>query len=167
MKFIQLLLQSREDEFDLTIRKTLKIHASTGAILMKGNPDEVMYDKYKKVWRYGVGKLLHLVKWSRTGYSQRCPLFFARSHFMAPKVVTHFYQQFIYQILYWNSWWNISVLNYVISKTNLRNGLRLFCKSTYSFVAIDFLVFFWKYRYPFLHLKRAHGVGSDNIALSK
>ena len=84
----------------MPIRKTLKITTPGGYVLMECKPDEEISEKDHKVYRSGAGKLLHLVKWSRTGYSQRCPLFFARSHFMAPKVVTHFYQQLIYQILY-------------------------------------------------------------------
>ena len=58
-----MLLHIFKDEFDFTIRKTLKTTAPAVYILMKRDPDKAMYDKYHKIYRSGVVKLFHLVKW--------------------------------------------------------------------------------------------------------
>ena len=59
-----MLIQIFEDYF-LPIVKAPKLPAPTGDIFMKWNPDEEMSDNDPKVYRFGVGKLLQLLKWSR------------------------------------------------------------------------------------------------------
>ena len=59
LEFTQtVLLQRFEDEFDWP----------TGYILIKDKHYEGMSEKYQKVYRYIVGKFLHLVKWSIPEY---------------------------------------------------------------------------------------------------
>ena len=66
MKFTQpVLLQSFDDEFELPDGKAPVTPAPAGDTLMKGKPNESMSANDQKKYRSGVGKLLHMVKWSR------------------------------------------------------------------------------------------------------
>eukprot|EP00957_Ditylum_brightwellii_P198696 15144378-Ditylum_brightwellii.AAC.1 len=64
MTFTQpVLLQSFEDEFELTERK-VKTPAESGSILIKTDPENKLNGKGHTYFRSGTGKLLHMVRWS-------------------------------------------------------------------------------------------------------
>ena len=64
LKFTQpVLLQSYEDEFELPTAVP-KTPATPGSVLLKGD-GEPMSDKKQTKYRSGVGKLLHMMRWSK------------------------------------------------------------------------------------------------------
>ena len=58
------LLQSYEDEFDLPSRN-YATPARPGNILTKGNIESALDSKMQTKYRSGVGKLIHMMQWSR------------------------------------------------------------------------------------------------------
>jgi len=66
MKLTQpVLLQSFEDKFDLPKTKPLATPAEPGKTLYSGEEEDLMDALEQTKYRSGVGKLLHLMKWSR------------------------------------------------------------------------------------------------------
>ncbi len=67
MKLTQpVLMQSFVDEFGITKDgDTPKTPATPGEVLQKGEPENQLSDKDQRIYRSGVGKLLHLMKWTR------------------------------------------------------------------------------------------------------
>jgi hypothetical protein len=66
MKITQpVLLQSYKDEFELPEGTDPKTPAAPGSMLHKGLPGEELSEKRQTIYRSGVGKLLHMMKWSR------------------------------------------------------------------------------------------------------
>jgi hypothetical protein len=64
MKILQpVLIQSFKDEFDLKLDEPIATLAVPGSMLSKGEPDTMPFQQFK--YRSGVGKLIHLSKWSR------------------------------------------------------------------------------------------------------
>jgi hypothetical protein len=64
MKILQpVLVQSFKDEFDLKLDEPIATPAVPGSTLSKGEPDTTPFQQFK--YRSGVGKLIHLAKWSR------------------------------------------------------------------------------------------------------
>jgi hypothetical protein len=59
------LLQSFTDEFDLPDEKASSIPAEGGQILMPCKEEDALDDKRQAIYRTGVGKLLHMMRWSR------------------------------------------------------------------------------------------------------
>lgn len=59
------LLQSFKDEFDIPEQKTRKTPALAGQVLRKGIDSDVVSSGEHKTYRTGVGKLIHMGKWSR------------------------------------------------------------------------------------------------------
>jgi hypothetical protein len=61
------LIQSFEDEFDLKEygEEDCSTPAAPGQILVRGGEEGVMEPKWQRMYRKGVGKLLHLTRWSR------------------------------------------------------------------------------------------------------
>ena len=65
LRFTQpVLLQSFKDEFELP-DKTYQTPAESKQVLQHTDDDELLDDKYQSEYRSGVGKLLHLMWWSR------------------------------------------------------------------------------------------------------
>ena len=64
-------LQSFEDEFNLPKGKAPTLPASPGESLTKGEPSEQLPAFLQTTCRSGVGKLLHLAKWSRPEIKNR------------------------------------------------------------------------------------------------
>ena len=63
LKFTQpVLLQSYEDEFDLPNAVPMT-PAAPGSVLLKGEGEQ-MTDEQQSKYRSGVGKLLHMMRWS-------------------------------------------------------------------------------------------------------
>jgi hypothetical protein len=66
VKFTQpILLQSYEDEFDLNKTRQVFTPAEQGKVLMKCNKGTELGGKEQTKYRSGVGKLLHMMRWSR------------------------------------------------------------------------------------------------------
>ena len=60
------LMQSLADEFDLSAgAEPPRTPATPGRVLQKGRPEECMKEKDQSIYRSGVGKLLHMMKWTR------------------------------------------------------------------------------------------------------
>jgi hypothetical protein len=60
------LIQSFQDEFNLPeSMKATKTPAPGGQVLMKGVEETMVYDATHSVYRSGVGKLMHLMRWSK------------------------------------------------------------------------------------------------------
>ena len=59
------LLQSFQDEFDLPDTKPPKTPAEPGTVLVNGKSEESLATEKQSKYRSGVGKLLHLMRWSR------------------------------------------------------------------------------------------------------
>jgi hypothetical protein len=60
------MIQSFKDEFELEIGgKMPKTPAEPGSILVKGEPNEYLSSEEMKTYRSGVGKLLHMMRWTR------------------------------------------------------------------------------------------------------
>jgi hypothetical protein len=59
------LLQSYVDEFDLPDGPVPVTPAEPGSVLMKARANEAVDTKTQSVFRSGVGKLIHMMKWSR------------------------------------------------------------------------------------------------------
>jgi len=59
------LLQSFEDEFPLPKKATPSTPAKPGTTLYEVNDNQTISDEQQKLYRKGVGKLLHLCKWSK------------------------------------------------------------------------------------------------------
>ena len=59
------LLQSYVDEFDLPDGPVPVTPAEPGSVLMKARANEAVDTKTQSVYRSGVGKLIHMMKWSR------------------------------------------------------------------------------------------------------
>jgi Reverse transcriptase (RNA-dependent DNA polymerase) len=57
------LLQSFRDEFDVDLSEPIGTPALPGKVLTKGELDTTPFDQFK--FRSGVGKFIHLTKWSR------------------------------------------------------------------------------------------------------
>lgn len=53
------------DEFDLPEGETPKTPATPGSILQRGEPKDHVSEKEQTTYRSGVGKLLHMMKWTR------------------------------------------------------------------------------------------------------
>ena len=65
IKFTQdVLLQSYEDEFDLPSRN-YATPAKPGNVLTKGDTDSALDSEMQTKYRSGVGKLIHMIEWSR------------------------------------------------------------------------------------------------------
>ena len=65
IKFMQdVLLQSYEDEFDLP-SQNYATPAKPGNILTKGDTDSALNSEMQTKYRSGVGKLIHMMQWSR------------------------------------------------------------------------------------------------------
>jgi hypothetical protein len=66
VKFTQpVLIQSYEDEFDLNKTRQVFTHAEQGKVLMKCDKGTELGGKEQTKYRSGVGKLLHMMRWSR------------------------------------------------------------------------------------------------------
>jgi hypothetical protein len=66
VKFTQpVLIQSYEDEFDLNKTRQVFTPADQGKVLMKCDKGTVLGGKEQTKYRSGVGKLLHMMRWSR------------------------------------------------------------------------------------------------------
>ena len=66
MKLTQpVLLQSFEDEFDLPDVKTPNTPAAPGEVLCSRTKTSTLNNEMQTKYRYGTGKLLHLMKWLR------------------------------------------------------------------------------------------------------
>ena len=66
VKFMQpVLLQSFKDEFNLPEGKTSNYPATAGSVLTKGDKTSKLSQKEQTKYRSGVGKLLHMMRWSR------------------------------------------------------------------------------------------------------
>jgi len=66
IKFTQpVLLQSFEDEFDLPDDMFPNTPATPGEVLHKPQPGDAVMPAMQKTYRKGVGKLLHMMRWSR------------------------------------------------------------------------------------------------------
>jgi hypothetical protein len=64
MKILQPVpVQSFKDEFDLKLDELIATPAVPGSTLSKGEPDTTPFQQFK--YHSGVGKLIHLAKWSR------------------------------------------------------------------------------------------------------
>jgi hypothetical protein len=59
------LLQSLHDKFDLPEGKNLNTPAIPGSILLKGEPENNVSNDEQTTYRSCMGKLLHMMKWSR------------------------------------------------------------------------------------------------------
>ena len=60
------LLQSFKDEFDIPDElKDVKTPAPKGQVLLAGAEEHIVSDEEQSTYRSGVGKLLHLMRWSR------------------------------------------------------------------------------------------------------
>ncbi len=59
------LLQSYQDEFDTKGGETPQTPAAPGTTLKAGTPEECLSRKDQSVYRKGVGKLLHMTRWTR------------------------------------------------------------------------------------------------------
>jgi hypothetical protein len=59
------LLQSFTDEFELPDGDTPKTPATPGSVLQKGDPKDCITNEEQTTYRSGVGKLLHMMKWTR------------------------------------------------------------------------------------------------------
>jgi hypothetical protein len=59
------LMQSYVDEFDLPEGEVPRTPATTGSVLQKVDPKDWLSDKLQSKYRSGVGKLLHMMKWTR------------------------------------------------------------------------------------------------------
>ena len=59
------LIQSYTDEFDLPEGETPKTPATPGSVLQRGEPNDHVSEKEQTTYRSGVGKLLHMMKWTR------------------------------------------------------------------------------------------------------
>jgi hypothetical protein len=60
------LLQSFSDEFELPVGgETPRTPATPGTVLQKGEVSDEVDEKEKFTYRSGVGKLLHMMKWTR------------------------------------------------------------------------------------------------------
>jgi hypothetical protein len=60
-----LLIQSYEDEFDLNKTRQLFTPTEQGKVLMKCNKGTYLGGKEQTKYQSGVGKLLHMMRWSR------------------------------------------------------------------------------------------------------
>jgi hypothetical protein len=67
LKFTQpVLLQSFEDEFDLPIEKDKpNIPAEAGQVMARAEDGEKVTQEVQSTYRSGVGKVLHMMRWSR------------------------------------------------------------------------------------------------------
>ena len=66
MKFTQpVILDSFNDEFDIADITVPSTPMAPGTILMKGNGQGLVSQKDQKVYRSGVGKMIHVMRWSR------------------------------------------------------------------------------------------------------
>ena len=66
LKFTQpVLLQSFNDEFETDGLKNFETPMESGKVLVKAEPKESLGKKMQTYYRSGVGKLLHLMRWSR------------------------------------------------------------------------------------------------------
>ena len=66
MKVTQpVLLQSLKDEFGVSEEQPPTTPAEPGSVLSMDEDTEVMKESDQKTYRSGVGKLLHMMKWSR------------------------------------------------------------------------------------------------------
>ena len=66
IKFTQdVLLQSFRDEFDLNLEKKVKTPSVPGSVLTRGNPDVVLEPARQTYLRSGIGKMIHMMQWSR------------------------------------------------------------------------------------------------------
>ena len=61
------LIQSFVDEFNLPEGETLRTPAVPGQILRKVEEEHELPDNEKMDYQLGVGKLLHLMRWSQPG----------------------------------------------------------------------------------------------------
>ena len=59
------LMQSFFDEFALLEGSAVAMPAEPGLVLMKARVDEAVDAKTQTMFRSGVGKLIHMMKWSR------------------------------------------------------------------------------------------------------
>jgi hypothetical protein len=59
------LMQSYTDEFDLPEGETPRTPATPGGVLQKCDPKDAISEKEQSIYRSGVGKLLHMMKWTR------------------------------------------------------------------------------------------------------
>ena len=59
------LLQSYSDEFDLQGGRKPKTPAESGQVLQHGEPENDMDQEKQGTYSKGVGKLLHMMRWSR------------------------------------------------------------------------------------------------------
>ena len=57
-------MQSFDDEFDVP-KKMYATPAKPGNILTKGDPNSVVDAKTQTYFRSGVGKMIHMMQWSR------------------------------------------------------------------------------------------------------
>ena len=72
IKFTQpVLLQSYKDEFELSNKKPLT-PAEAGSVLMKAAKNDAVGKKQHTYFRSGVGKLLHMARWSPAGSAECC-----------------------------------------------------------------------------------------------
>jgi hypothetical protein len=58
-------LQSYTDEFDLPEGENPRTPATPGGVLRRGDPKDNISDTEQSTYRSGVGKLLHMMKWTR------------------------------------------------------------------------------------------------------
>jgi hypothetical protein len=61
------LLQSHTDEFNLSEERAPRTPAIAGDVLMRGEVKDQISAQDQKTYRSGVGKLLHMMRWSRPG----------------------------------------------------------------------------------------------------
>jgi hypothetical protein len=59
------LMQSYVDEFDLPEGQVPRTPATPGSVLQKVDPKDWLSDKLQSKYRSGVGKLSHMIKWTR------------------------------------------------------------------------------------------------------
>jgi hypothetical protein len=59
------LMQSYIDEFDIPDGNVPKTPATPGSVLQKGEPQDCLNPEEQSTYRSGVGKLLHMMKWTR------------------------------------------------------------------------------------------------------
>ncbi len=59
-----MLLQRDTDEIDVAEEKPTETPAEAGAMNTAGQPEDAMPEKLQNQYRSGVGKLLHMMRWS-------------------------------------------------------------------------------------------------------
>ena len=59
------LMQSYVDEFDISVSEAPRMPAIPGEVLQKGEPSDHVTPEEQTKYRSGVGKLLHMMKWTR------------------------------------------------------------------------------------------------------